>query len=171
MVQHPAVADVSKALWSFASPSQVFLEKLPQLVGIPFGDLALRFADGTVLGLLNRRSGKCDVAPPADTLVRHSPPCSCFSTEPSFPQSRSVPFLKRPALPFSDILQSRKISNFAAPIFCFSTSPHSPEGFPFLFCPAVLLASCTHICLGNSREYERAAREIKTYSHCSRPAC
>ncbi|KAK9908516.1 hypothetical protein WJX75_009020 [Coccomyxa subellipsoidea] len=69
MVQHPAVADVSKALWSFASPSQVFLEKLPPLVGVPFGDLALRFADGTVLGLLNRRSGKCDIAPPADTLV------------------------------------------------------------------------------------------------------
>jgi len=69
MVQHPAVADVSKALWSFASPSQVFLEKLPQLMGVPFGELALRFADGTVLGLLNRRSGQCDIAPPANTLV------------------------------------------------------------------------------------------------------
>ncbi len=70
MVQHPAVADVSKALWSFASPSQVFLEKFPQLVGVPYGELALQFADGTVLGLLNRRSGKCDIAPPTDTLVR-----------------------------------------------------------------------------------------------------
>ncbi len=69
MVQHPAMADVSKALWSFASPSQVFLEKFPQLVGLPFGGLALRFVDGTVLGLLNRRSGKCDIAPPADALV------------------------------------------------------------------------------------------------------
>lgn len=69
MVQHPAVADVSKALWSYASPSQVFLEKLPQLVGVPFGELALRFADGTVLGLLNRRNGQCDIAPPANTLV------------------------------------------------------------------------------------------------------
>ena len=70
MVQHPAVADVSKALWSFASPSQVFLDKIPGLVGTRFGDLALRFADGLVLGLLNRRSGQCDIAPPADTLVR-----------------------------------------------------------------------------------------------------
>lgn len=69
MVQHPAMADVSKALWSFASPSQVFLEKFPQLVGLPFGGLALRFVDGTVLGLLNRRSGKCDIAPHADALV------------------------------------------------------------------------------------------------------
>jgi hypothetical protein len=69
MVQHPAVADVSKALWSFASPSQVFLDKFPQLVGMQFGNLALRFADGLVLGLLNRRSGGCKIAPPAETQV------------------------------------------------------------------------------------------------------
>ncbi|CAL5229603.1 g12963 [Coccomyxa viridis] len=69
MVQHPAVADVSKALWSFASPSQVFLDSFPQLVGTQFGDLVCRFSDGLVLGLLNRRSGACDIAPPAETLV------------------------------------------------------------------------------------------------------
>lgn len=120
MVQHPAVADVSKALWSYASPSQaklapasaahhnilsseqaqpchqsrakmaeldrenhhhaqcddkesgvqVFLDTFPQLVGTKFGNLVYRFADGIVLGLLNRRSGACDIAPPAETLVR-----------------------------------------------------------------------------------------------------
>ena len=77
MVQHPAVADVSKALWSFASPSQVFLDSLPGLRGVPFGDLALRFDDGLVLGFLNRRTGRCDIVPPASTLVRASPAALC----------------------------------------------------------------------------------------------
>lgn len=49
---------------------QVFLDTFPQLVGTKFGDLVYRFADGIVLGLLNRRSGACDIAPPAETLVR-----------------------------------------------------------------------------------------------------
>ena len=71
MVQHPAVADVSKALWSFASESQIFLDSMPQFVGRPFGDLALMFGDGLVLGLLNRRSGQCEIAPIADTRVRY----------------------------------------------------------------------------------------------------
>lgn len=130
MVQHPAVADVSKALWSFASPSQVkvlpglsaapdrrvalgtacaedhpmpcqphvarsrqvsgaqvFLDIFPQLVGTRYGDLVPRFSDGLVLGLLNRRSGACDIAPPAETLVSrqrhpHPPanlPAACVS--------------------------------------------------------------------------------------------
>ena len=48
---------------------QVFLDSFPQLVGTQFGDLVCRFSDGLVLGLLNRRSGACDIAPPAETLV------------------------------------------------------------------------------------------------------
>ena len=87
MVQHPSVADVSKALWSFASPSQVYLDTLPQLVGLRFGDLALRFADGIVLGLLNRRTGQCQIAPPACTTVSGSGclsparPCAAHAAE------------------------------------------------------------------------------------------
>ena len=49
--------------------AQIFLDTFPQLVGTRFGDLVFRFSDGLVLGLLNRRSGACDIAPPADTLV------------------------------------------------------------------------------------------------------
>ena len=48
---------------------QVFLDSFPQLVGTQYGDLVCRFSDGLVLGLLNRRSGACDIAPPAETLV------------------------------------------------------------------------------------------------------
>jgi len=51
--------------------AQVFLDTFPQLVGTKFGDLVYRFSDGLVLGLLNRRSGACDIAPPADCLVSH----------------------------------------------------------------------------------------------------
>jgi hypothetical protein len=69
MVQHPSVADVSKALWSFASPSQLFLDAFPALTGERFSGLALRFADGIPLGLLNRRTGQCQVAPPASAKV------------------------------------------------------------------------------------------------------
>ena len=49
---------------------QVFLDMFPQLVGTKFGELVYRFSDGLVLGLLNRRSGACDIAPPAETVVR-----------------------------------------------------------------------------------------------------
>ena len=48
---------------------QVFLDSFPQLVGTQYGDLVSRFSDGLVLGLLNRRSGACDISPPAETLV------------------------------------------------------------------------------------------------------
>ena len=80
MVQHPSVADVSKALWSFASPSQVFLDTFPELAGLRVGDLALRFADGIVLGLLNRRTGKCQVVPPASTTVSAPAPLMALSS-------------------------------------------------------------------------------------------
>lgn len=53
--------------------AQCFIERFPQLVGQPFGHLARYFADGLVLGLLDRSTGKCTVAPPADTAVRLSP--------------------------------------------------------------------------------------------------
>ncbi len=48
----------------------MFLDTFPQLVGTKFGDLVHCFADGIVLGLLNKRSGACDIAPPAEVLVR-----------------------------------------------------------------------------------------------------
>ena len=59
-----------------AIAAQIFLDTFPQLVGTRFGDLVFRFSDGLVLGLLNRRSGACDIAPPADTLVSPSPPAT-----------------------------------------------------------------------------------------------
>ena len=52
--------------------TQCFIERFPQLVGQPFGHLARYFSDGLVLGLLDRSTGKCTVAPPADTAVRLS---------------------------------------------------------------------------------------------------
>ena len=59
-----------------ATAAQIFLDTFPQLVGTKFGDLVFRFSDGLVLGLLNRRSGACDIAPPADTLVSPSSPAT-----------------------------------------------------------------------------------------------
>ena len=53
--------------------AQCFIERFPQLVGQPFGHLARYFADGLVLGLLDRSTGKCVVAPPADTTVSLAP--------------------------------------------------------------------------------------------------
>jgi hypothetical protein len=38
-----------------------------------FGQLALYFADGLVLGLLDRKSGRCTVAPSSDATVRAAP--------------------------------------------------------------------------------------------------
>lgn len=57
---------------------QIFIESFPQLIGTPFGLLARYFSDGLVLGVLDRSSGRCTVAPAADTKVRdcHGPASS-----------------------------------------------------------------------------------------------
>lgn len=56
-----------------SSGAQCFIERFPQLTGQPFGHLARYFSDGLVLGLLDRSTGKCVVAPPADTPVSSAP--------------------------------------------------------------------------------------------------
>ena len=63
MVRHPVVAEVSKAMLSFNSPSQIYLHHFPELVGVTFGSLNWHFPDGLVLGLMNRRNGNCRIAP------------------------------------------------------------------------------------------------------------
>ena len=63
MVRHPVVAEVSKAMLSFNSQSQIYLHHFPELVGVAFGNLNWHFPDGLVLGLMHRRTGDCRIAP------------------------------------------------------------------------------------------------------------
>ena len=70
MFEHPIVADVTKSIWSFHSLSQVYVERCPlRLRGLPFGQLLSWYPDGIVLGLLDRHTGTCLVAPSPSTLV------------------------------------------------------------------------------------------------------
>ena len=76
MFEHPIVADVSKSIWSFHSRSQVYVEPCPsRLQSLQFGQLFKWFPDGIVLGLLNRYTGSCLIAPDPATKVQLS--CIC----------------------------------------------------------------------------------------------
>ena len=46
-----------------------YLEYFPQLAGQTFGELCFWFDDAIVMGLVNRRSGACQITPDPTTMV------------------------------------------------------------------------------------------------------
>ncbi len=46
-----------------------YLEDFPELIGQQFGDLRFWFDDAIVMGLVNRRTGACQITPEPTTVV------------------------------------------------------------------------------------------------------
>lgn len=48
---------------------QVYLQRMPELAGKTFGELVLHLPQATAYGLVQSRSRRCLLNPPADTLI------------------------------------------------------------------------------------------------------
>lgn len=54
---------------SLAMSTAGYLEDFPELIGQQFGDLCVWFDDAIVMGLVNRRTGACQITPDPTTVV------------------------------------------------------------------------------------------------------
>lgn len=57
MVKRPVISIVSQQLFNFENGVSTYVHYYPHLVGKRFGELAFLFADGIVMGLVDRITG------------------------------------------------------------------------------------------------------------------
>lgn len=69
MVKRPVISIVSQQLYNFENTVNVYAQRFPELVASQFGDLAFRFPDAIVLGVVNDITGRPHMAPPRDHVV------------------------------------------------------------------------------------------------------
>ncbi|CAL8468748.1 g8288 [Coccomyxa elongata] len=71
MVRSPIVAAISYMVWNYSCRPQVYLQRLPQLVGKTFGELQFYLPWATVYGLVQYATRRCVLNPPPDTRVEN----------------------------------------------------------------------------------------------------
>ncbi|BDA43260.1 probable ion channel POLLUX at N-terminal half [Coccomyxa sp. Obi] len=71
MVRSPIVAAISYMVWNYSCRPQVYLQRLPELVGKTFGELQFYLPWATVYGLVQYATRRCVLNPPADTRVEN----------------------------------------------------------------------------------------------------
>ena len=65
----PVRSVVSQQLFNFASSSNTYVSAFPNLAGCRFGELAFRFPDAILLGVVHGSGARVTLNPPVDYKV------------------------------------------------------------------------------------------------------
>ncbi|WIA34666.1 hypothetical protein OEZ86_012981 [Tetradesmus obliquus] len=98
LVTRPVVSHLTDTMWDFSNSSAVFMHHFPQLAGSTVADVALRFEDGILIGLLEASTGFVLINPPPgytlsadEHLILLRPTAACEADVQPLPVPVSAP--------------------------------------------------------------------------------